>query len=140
MTRMGRPPLTEEQLETSRLTGKNIRDFRNEADMSQAQLARLAGITADMLSKIETGQRNAGLRTLEKLADVLGRSLDDFMMVDPPPRAQVPKPERAFDLKAWPGVDPDLREKAEAYLRELNREHLQRLRARKKKKSSDATH
>ena len=51
--------------------GKNITKYRKINGISQKHLAKLLGISAQGLLKIEKGQVGPGARTLEKIIDVL---------------------------------------------------------------------
>lgn len=48
----------------------NLRRLRHEKDMSQEELADIAGINRTYVSKLETGTTYAGLEIIGKLADV----------------------------------------------------------------------
>lgn len=49
-----------------------LRGIRHQRELSLAELASRAGITAAQVSRIETGQRGASIKTLVALADALG--------------------------------------------------------------------
>lgn len=51
--------------------GKRISELRAERGLTQQMLADLAGIERSHLARLETGEREAGLRMLEKIADAL---------------------------------------------------------------------
>ena len=48
----------------------NLRRLRHGKDMSQEELADIAGINRNYVSKLETGATYAGLEIIGKLADV----------------------------------------------------------------------
>ena len=48
---------------------------RMDADMTQAELSKLTGITQSDISKIETGNGNPSLKTLKKIAHAFGKKL-----------------------------------------------------------------
>ena len=48
---------------------------RQEAGMSQQELSQLAGVTQADISKIENGKGNQSVRTLQKLAAALHKTL-----------------------------------------------------------------
>ncbi len=48
--------------------GREIRDFRKKMDLTIADLARLAGLSPGMLSKIENGNASPSLATLQALS------------------------------------------------------------------------
>lgn len=52
--------------------GKNVRALRDEADLSQEELAFRAGMKRTYLSDLERGTRNPTVRALGRLADALG--------------------------------------------------------------------
>jgi y4mF family transcriptional regulator len=58
-------------IESSHIS-KIIRERRRELGVSQADLARLSGLSLHSLSDIETGKGNPTLQTLLKLLNVLG--------------------------------------------------------------------
>ncbi|MBR3146784.1 MAG: helix-turn-helix transcriptional regulator [Eubacterium sp.] len=49
-----------------------ITTMRTDRGMTQKELARITGIDQAVISKIENGAREPGIRTLEKLANGLG--------------------------------------------------------------------
>src|SRR5215813_14247162 len=51
--------------------GREVREFRRKLDMTVAELARLAGLSAGMLSKIENGMTSPSLDTLKSLSTAL---------------------------------------------------------------------
>lgn len=55
-----------------RLIAENIRKLREQRDMTQEELAELAGISQSHLSKIEAGSRTIGMKTYEKILEALG--------------------------------------------------------------------
>lgn len=73
--------------------------IRTEADLTQAEMASATGVSAAMISHIESGRRNIGLVTIEKLADglelsgaevaELRRARQDFHPSDPGRRETV---------------------------------------------------
>lgn len=50
--------------------GKRLENLRNDANLTQAQLADYLGINQSMLSKIESGERSIGMSYLEKLSSL----------------------------------------------------------------------
>lgn len=59
----------ENQLEMA--IGREIRNFRKKMDLTIAELAKLAGLSAGMLSKIENGHASPSLGTLQALSRAL---------------------------------------------------------------------
>lgn len=56
--------------------GRRLRDHRESRGLTQAQLAKRAGVTADMLSRLENGRfQSPGMRTILRVADALGVSV-----------------------------------------------------------------
>ena len=55
---------------------KRIRDLREDHDMTQAQLARILGMSQTCYSKYETGENDIPTQILIKLADLYGTSID----------------------------------------------------------------
>lgn len=53
-------------------TGIAIRDAREEAGLSQTELAARVGMAQSALSRIEAGRANLTLGTLQRVADALG--------------------------------------------------------------------
>jgi len=51
--------------------GREVKAFRRQLDMTVAELAKAAGLSAGMLSKIETGSTSPSLATLQSLARAL---------------------------------------------------------------------
>jgi transcriptional regulator with XRE-family HTH domain len=59
--------------------GRRIASLRNARGMSQQILADLAGIERSHLARLELGEREAGLRMLEKIANALGIKPKDVL-------------------------------------------------------------
>ncbi len=70
--------------------GRRIQRAREEAGLSQEELARALGITQSALSNYELGKRRLYLANLEQLANVLGKPLRYFMEEDTPPGGEDP--------------------------------------------------
>lgn len=56
--------------------GARIREMREERDMEAKELAKLAGIDASNLSRIENGKYSVGFDVLSKIAAALGKKVD----------------------------------------------------------------
>lgn len=67
------PTLTQKQI------GQRISELRKRKGMSQEDLAGLIHLSRPSLAQIELGNRNIDILELQKLAQVLEFSLDDFM-------------------------------------------------------------
>jgi DNA-binding XRE family transcriptional regulator len=59
--------------------GVTLRIRRENAGLTQAQLARLTGLAVSNISAIENGRRPVGLAVAKKLADALGRPVSEFV-------------------------------------------------------------
>jgi len=55
--------------------GFNIRRIREERGLSQEELADLAGLHRAYIGQIERGEKNIGLKNLEKIAKALNISI-----------------------------------------------------------------
>lgn len=56
-----------------------IKEIRLETNMKQLELARAAGVSAPFLHDLENGNRNAKPETMQKIADALGRSVEELI-------------------------------------------------------------
>jgi transcriptional regulator with XRE-family HTH domain len=54
------------------ITGQRLRAIRALKNLSQAQLAELAGVPANAIAEFETGKRDIRASTIEKLCRALG--------------------------------------------------------------------
>lgn len=62
------------------MIGKNIRNWRKKRRLSQEKLARLADISLNTLTKIESGfAKKPTIQTVVKLAKALNISLDELI-------------------------------------------------------------
>lgn len=59
--------------------GQRIVELRKKKQLSQEELAKIIGISRPSLTQIELGKRSLNIMELQKLAQILGFSLDDFM-------------------------------------------------------------
>jgi transcriptional regulator with XRE-family HTH domain len=73
-------PAFEQEKALGRL-GAGLRRIREERRMSQADLARLAGVSPSAISQAEAGHRGLALETLLTLVEGLGVGLDDLLAV-----------------------------------------------------------
>jgi len=55
--------------------GESIKSRRKALRVTQPELAELAGVSVNTLYKIERGQANPTLDTLEKIANILGMEM-----------------------------------------------------------------
>ena len=73
-------PRFEQEKALGRL-GAGLRRVREERRLSQADLARLAGVSPSAISQAEAGHRGLALETLLTLVEGLGLGLDDLLAV-----------------------------------------------------------
>lgn len=59
--------------------GRRIAQLRTAKGITQQVLSDLAGIERSHLARLELGEREAGLRMLEKIADALGIAPRDLL-------------------------------------------------------------
>ena len=58
--------------------GLRIKELRAKADISQDDLAYSIDMARSYLAEVETGKRNISIQNLERIANGLGTSLDEF--------------------------------------------------------------
>lgn len=78
------PPLTARQI-----FARNVRRYRRIHDISQEQLALMAGMSRSYVSGVEREERNISIDNMGLMADVLGIALKDLL--DPTLFEQVEK-------------------------------------------------
>lgn len=89
------------------LARENLIRFREEADLSQAELGDLSGVPVDAIRRYESGTTQTIPGTaLSEFARVFGRSMDDFFMTNPP-KAK-PQDAPTLFLRARPGAKIDM--------------------------------
>lgn len=74
-----------------------LKVYRQKLGMSQIQLAKLAGISRQALSAIETGKQDPSLRTALIIAKTLNQEIEDLFLerLEKPPKSHLlTKPER----------------------------------------------
>ena len=72
--------------------GQELRRIRRAKDLTQQELALLAGVNYTTISRIESGEaKQVYWETAVKLAKALNVSLDDFAPVEPEPLAEAQK-------------------------------------------------
>jgi len=60
--------------------GENIRKYRQQKEMSQDRLSKLADVAFHTIVKIESGETpNPTIETVRKIAAALGVGIDDLM-------------------------------------------------------------
>lgn len=67
-----------------RTVGENLRRLRTEQGLSQEAFAQELGYHRTYVGGLERGERNMTLRTVERLAAVLGVEAIDLLTVRPP--------------------------------------------------------
>ena len=80
---------------TSSYLASNVREYRNSRQLSQAQLAKLAGIPRPTLAHLESGSANPTLSVMMRLASALQVLIEELVA---PPRATA----RHFTLEELP--------------------------------------
>lgn len=58
--------------------GKRIKELRAQKKYSQEELAARAGIDRTYINSVENGKRNVSIINIEKIANALGCSLQEF--------------------------------------------------------------
>lgn len=76
------------EISTAKLIGLKIREFRKIRDLTQEQLAELIGSTGSYVGRLERGERNVKLHTLEKVAQALTISIFELFNFQFEPKAQ----------------------------------------------------
>lgn len=85
---------------------RNLKRFREEAEISQSAAAELAGIPVYNLTRYESGATaSVPVAVLRELAKAYGHTMDDFFEADPPPARLAERP--VWFLRTLPGVDVD---------------------------------
>ncbi len=65
------------------MIGENLRKIRESKSLGVNQLSRMSGINASYISNLENNKRkNPSIETLQKIADALEVSVDDFFKDD----------------------------------------------------------
>lgn len=65
------------------ITGRIIRNLREERELTQEVLSGLAGISRSHLAEIETGYTNANVETLWKISEALDMKMSElFRLVE----------------------------------------------------------
>lgn len=61
------------------IVGQNIRAMRKERNMSVLDMSEAIGKSEDTINKVEQGTRNLTVKTLVKVADVLGTDVNTIL-------------------------------------------------------------
>lgn len=72
--------------------GDRLRRARTSRGLSLRAVARRLGVSASLISQVETGRANPSVNTLYALASELGVSLDELLFVDAAPAAAAANP------------------------------------------------
>ena len=73
--------------------GSSVKNWRKQLDISQHDLAQRAGFHRSYISDIERGSRNVSLKSIEKLAEALGISIQTlFAEVDSKTASRISAP------------------------------------------------
>jgi transcriptional regulator with XRE-family HTH domain len=79
----------------------SLRAIRRARDLSQHDLARLAGVTASAISQAERAERGLSLATLARLSSALGITIDDLLHGEAPEPYLIGRrsddPQRGFE-------------------------------------------
>lgn len=59
--------------------GRKIRDYREDMDMTQKEMATLIPMNQSNYSKIERGLQEPNITQLKRIAEILNRSVDDLL-------------------------------------------------------------
>ena len=61
------------------ITGRIIRELREQQGLTQEVLSGLAAVSRSHLAEVETGHTNANIETLWKISEALGMRMSDLM-------------------------------------------------------------
>ena len=95
--------------------GKNLKFYRQEANLTIPQLAENAGLSRGFISQVENDKASLSLESLEKIANVLKIPMRDFLANQSPPEF-VPKHAR---LSIKTGNGPEMQVLSAAFGRQL---------------------
>lgn len=74
---------------------EELRRMREQAGLTQVDLAKVSGVDRGTIIKIESGKRSPSIETLEKLARAMGAEIGDFFPKAQPPLPLDPEPAEA---------------------------------------------
>ena len=69
-------------MDVKKIVGKNLRKERKRIAWTQEKLAIRSGVNPQYLSRLELGQENVKIETLQKIAKVL--KVDAYKLLQPP--------------------------------------------------------
>lgn len=107
------------RLRNERVLGRlaqGLQRLRQERNLSQGELARLAGVTASAISQAEAGKRGLSLDTLVGLSERLGTTLDDLLASLPSSGYVLARRDRAGGEAPYTALLDDPRAGLRAYL------------------------
>lgn len=68
----------------AKIVGNRIRNLRADQGLSQEELAYRAGVSPSHIGKLERGEKNPSLSSIEKMTNALGITLEDlFKYIQP---------------------------------------------------------
>ena len=70
--------MTSRNMDISTKFGKRVRAIRVKKQMSQGDVAKKLGVSANYISQIERGIENLSLKGIEKLAKAIGASVGEL--------------------------------------------------------------
>jgi len=62
------------------IIGRRIKEIRLEKSLTQEELAEMCNLTASSISYIESGKKKASLKSLVKLGNIFGVTVDTFLI------------------------------------------------------------
>lgn len=60
------------------MSKNGLKRIRDEQEITGIELARRVGVSHSMIYMIENGDRNPGMKLAKKIADVLGKSIEEI--------------------------------------------------------------
>jgi transcriptional regulator with XRE-family HTH domain len=104
--------------ESANIVGRvaaSLRGLRRARDISQQELAKLAGVTPSAISQAERGERGLSLATIARLSEALGITIDDLLRGEHPHLYRIGRlagdPQHGVEhaITLLGGVDSELR-------------------------------
>ncbi len=71
--------MTRRELYNKEIAGEKIRRWQRESGLQGQEIAKMVGISAPYYSDIRKGKQRGSIPVLAKIADVLGRSVEDLL-------------------------------------------------------------
>lgn len=88
--------------------GRHVRDAREATGLSLRALARALGVSAATMSALETGKTRMTVVRLHRIAETLGRSVEDLLAVDRPAPAAARGVPVPGDRRRYEPLDLDV--------------------------------